>query len=914
MADNSVFITGAATGAFTEALNGLPSWATEDTAEKIQKVLERSLNTQNKTLLAIVAGFKGMAAASAGSKGLTPDQIKKLNSELDDLVKNLKKENEFKKKTNKEEKADGEEKKKRRKEEYQIGAGLLAIQAGMLKLSSEIVSVYAKNIDTFDQLYAAGVNVVSGFDNVSSGFDALRDMTVLSGVRFTELAKTMTKYSSTINVFGAKNFAKTVGQVSASLTGLGYNSKETAELLGFYLESQKNMGNLTSISQDRVQKDLLLFGKRITALSQATGIAKSKLLEEVQALSKSIEAQVLATSVGSAGTQQTLEFIASFTDKKLGQEFLRMMTDQIKPLNATFQNFQKLGMGGFGQKMTTFANSLKGMTGPEAAKARTEWTRANRQQIDAMIRQANLYRQIPSLSGEAESILGTLTGLMQEEQSYASVKAEDREKMEKTSAASKDMANAFEAFKAQLMMTFSPMVSFLNAITWGVEKLNQFFDVLRSGVNYLEQKITGSQGVLINVIGATVVAFVALAGAMAFLRMNIFSTAKKLLSPGGGSFKDRLKSAWEDRGKSGTLGTKTNPMYVIVVGDKGLPERRGTRETSRPSRSPRPEPRRSRAPSDNKLGKILGELGEGLGKFLSGLGAGAGALIQSVLTGLAKGVEAFGNPAVLKGAAILSASIAILSVGIGAAAWVLGKTLPTLAEGINKFSVIDGKNLLDVGKGIAALAGGLMLFSGGSVLSSIGNVMSNVVDGIGKIFGSKSVIDKIREFASLGPNLKMAADGFTVIGSNISSLSKYLESFTGMDKLKEIVNTINSLNLLKAAAFAALGLAGIKQVTQPKAEPVKPAETTLKPKIALGTPRETKIDSPSAVSTNTPSPEQAQTKEVSKVVGSGIEKEQAAGSINSALSYQSSLIEQLVLSTKDVLSVNKEILKYTRAQ
>lgn len=841
MADNSVFISGAATGALADALDGLPPWATEDTAEKIESILKKSLGIQTKMLSELVKMNRGTGGSTTGSAGKNT----KLNSELDDLIKTIKKERELREKEHKKDKDEFDKRKKRKKDEADQDILLLSIQAQLINFTRKIVSVYAQNIDTFDQLYEAGVNVVGGFDNLETGFAALKEMTALSGVQFTELARAMTKYSSAVNVFGAKNFARTVGQVSRELTGLGFNSKETAELLGSYLETQKNMGSLTSKTQDEVQKDLVQFGKRITGLSMATGIAKNKLMEEIQALSKSVEAQILSATIGADASLKTQEFIASFSDKKLGQEFLRMMSDQIKPLNQTFQNFQKLGMGGFGQQMATFANSMKGLSGPEAAKARADFVKANRNQINAMIQQANLYRQT-SLSGEAESALSTLTGLIQEEQSYSEVRAEDRKKMEQTSEATKEMANAFEKFRGTLMRLFAPMTQFLNAITWAVEKFNDIIDLIKTGFDKIESFFTGktSSGALADVIGGAIVGFVALTTTMKVFNGLFGNVIKSLFSWVGG------KKAGGGAGSGGVAG----PGGGMLEG----------------------------------LGKGVGGLGKGLGELLTALGKGGGDLIAGIMKGIAMGIAAFANPAILVGASILSGSIAILSVGLGAAAFVLGKTLPTLAEGFKAFGDIDGNNLIDVGKGIAALAGGLALFGAGSVVASAGAVFSKVLN-----FFSGGPIDQLKQFSALGPNLKIAADSISIMTNGLANLSSILANLQ-IDKLSQMVKSINDLNIVKAAAFALLGTgSGLPQ---------SPSNA-----------KKSGIESPSAV-TPTANTETTKAKEASKSVGAGIEKPQADQSINTSISYQNSLTEQLLLVTKDLVSVNKDILKYTRAQ
>jgi hypothetical protein len=129
-------------------------------------------------------------------------------------------------------------------------------------------------------------------------------------------------------------------------------------------------------------------------------------------------------------------------------------------------------------------------------------------------------------------------------------------------------------------------------------------------------------------------------------------------------------------------------------------------------------------------GKAIGGVADGLGKvgpMLSSLGKGAGELFQGIMTGIAGGLKAFANPMILLGAAIFGAAITLVGAGIAGAAWILGKALPTLAEGLQGFSQLDGKNLQDVGLGMVALGGGLAVFGAGSAMAGVGSVISGLI-------------------------------------------------------------------------------------------------------------------------------------------------------------------------------------------
>jgi hypothetical protein len=176
--------------------------------------------------------------------------------------------------------------------------------------------------------------------------------------------------------------------------------------------------------------------------------------------------------------------------------------------------------------------------------------------------------------------------------------------------------------------------------------------------------------------------------------------------------------------------------------------------------------------------------------MLKSLGKGAGDLFKGLMVGIAAGLRAFANPMVLLGAAGFAASILVIGGAIAGAAWILGKALPTLAEGLKGFSEIDGGNLIKVGAGIGALGLGLAAFAAGSVLSSAGGLMSTVLGGLNKLLGGESTMEKIQGYAKLGPSLKQAGDGIRVFNTELLKLisldiSKIDAVASSMRKLKD---------------------------------------------------------------------------------------------------------------------------------
>ena len=183
----------------------------------------------------------------------------------------------------------------------------------------------------------------------------------------------------------------------------------------------------------------------------------------------------------------------------------------------------------------------------------------------------------------------------------------------------------------------------------------------------------------------------------------------------------------------------------------------------------------------------------GAGKAAAGGGAGAlgelgkvGGGIGPILEGLAQGLKAFANPMILVGATIFAASLGIIIAGIGAgiaaAAYLIGKSLPTMAEGLDSFSKIDGNNLVDVSKGIGALGLAMAAFGAGSAVGAVGAGISSLIGGVSKLFGGNDVIGQITtsvqqltpvlpQLTALGPAIQSYASGLASFGKAIDSIN-----------------------------------------------------------------------------------------------------------------------------------------------
>ena len=184
-----------------------------------------------------------------------------------------------------------------------------------------------------------------------------------------------------------------------------------------------------------------------------------------------------------------------------------------------------------------------------------------------------------------------------------------------------------------------------------------------------------------------------------------------------------------------------------------------------------------------------GEVGSALGGGLKGIGSG--------IKGLGMALASLGPqaPMIALGAAAVGAAIVLIGAGIAGAAWLMGKALPTLAEGIGSFAAIDGDALISVGLGITALGAGLAVFGAGGVMGSVGTMVSGLVNSLGGLIGVKSPVEKLKEFATLGPGLEQAGNGLQAFTTNMNALLN-----TDLSKISALTN---ELQKLKAASTPA---------------------------------------------------------------------------------------------------------------
>ena len=216
------------------------------------------------------------------------------------------------------------------------------------------------------------------------------------------------------------------------------------------------------------------------------------------------------------------------------------------------------------------------------------------------------------------------------------------------------------------------------------------------------------------------------------------------------------------------------------------------------------------------VGKAGGGALGGIGKGIGALGKGIGKGIGGIFKGLAIGIGAFANPKILIGAGILAGSILLIGGAVAGATWMMGKALPTMAEGLEAFEGINGANLIDVGLGMLAVGAGIAAMGAGNVIGAVGNLVGGAFDKLNDLLGGPSIMDRVAEFAKWdidvvrvennshalvaygkGMGALGAAQGLAGIGNYISFISDSLVNLLGGDTPLEKVQKFSEMKFNK---------------------------------------------------------------------------------------------------------------------
>jgi hypothetical protein len=690
-----------------------------------------------------------------------------------------------------------------------FGGALLSVATGAIGYLLGAITAMG---DTFFDLYDTGINFASGLTEGATGLGAMLEVATDARLSLGDFAEYLAKNTSVALSIGTKNMAQlSVGVRDAiyDMGAFGMSISETNEYLGDYLETSRLTGTLESMNQAQRTQAGAEYLEQITRLSMATGKRRKQVAEELAQVKKSTGARAFlmalddkerlqaeqaidtmtslmntfddtggmskdfadslllgnfaATETGIAmaesGRQVEANMIQDIQNRlKNGQLNKKQAEEEMKRVAAyaaaNVDAIQKtkdmvIARGDEAKQHVAFTAGAKllnkSLQNMGTGLDKTTKTVGNWDEIQNAISQTwqNFMDELfggkegnnfSEILNEVSSTISTMfapdSDLIKSLHSFARIMAThvlDALKWFQTGGAKDTMAK-IQNFLSELPSKISAFASGIGAM---IEAIKGFMfnkigetDVLdddgeKIGTKAVYGKMKSLGDMIFGAIGKglegvnwfKVAGVIAAAFAGIFLLKSVASMFSSALSTGMGSLLGKVAPGL----------SKVIPGAAAAGGGGG----------------------------GGKAGKGMDTIAKAVGK----LGKGVGQAIKGLMVGVAGGLSAF-KPNVLIGAVIFGLSIAAVGAGIAAAAWIMGKALPTLAEGLGSFADLDGGNLIDVGLGMLSVAAGLAAMGVGSVVSGIGGLVGGAFSKLGDMVGAKSPLVMLEEFGKANINTK----------------------------------------------------------------------------------------------------------------------------------------------------------------
>lgn len=796
MADNSVFITGTASGAFTEAFSDLPAWASEKTAMQLEKHLRNSLNIQTKI-------FEQLRRSVSGTTGkMSAEESKKFNSELDKAARSLKRNNEEDEKALKRKKDLGkleEDRLKNGKQDAESSGFLKTVASNMLALGTAVLNVNKDYIDTYDALYKSGINVLNGNNSTADGFTALNQVVNLTGMRLQTLQKIAERYAQTINATGFTKFAKAISISSSALNELGFSNESAAELIGTMIEAESGFMDIRRKSAAQISQDAVRFGRELDRLSKTVGMSREQLQENIKQESKTAEASLLYATRGEQATKNLLAATAGLAPD-LRKSLIEMAA--VSSPAAQSELYQKLAAAGMGdvaeQLNSILQRSMAG--GPEEFNAAME-------SFSKGLRESGRISQLAAIwDGTGKAGGDLITSIMQYGGIISEATEGQKSNAQKTQESVAKLQTELESLAATMQKIFSPLT----------EQVNFAADALK-GLNSVTQALTET-------ISAEIRSWIGLGAVVTGFGLALLAGTAAVAA-----FLSRL-------GPAGTVLTELIRLTgQLFTGAKAV---------------------------------VTG--------FFSWLGSSGKSMATYVFSGISKTFTAImgGIKSMISGIiSSMTSAFSFISNVLKTKGAELGSSVGGKAKGVAGVAAVVG----------LALAGGYAADAVAGAAGVGGNTVDEVQDD--KNWQMMSTMEKMQSGLARG----------------IEGLGKlfFLDNVANEAAAERIKNETEYLKERgkPTTPVAVTPMKSVSEVAAPTSPPMSfidgAGETP-----AYAKPEE-KPNVPSAERTSTLS-------------APGIDKPGKGADINTLLSHQSLLLEQILIGTNSLVSVNKDILRYAR--
>lgn len=535
-----------------------------------------------------------------------------------------------------------------------------------------------------------------------AGF-ALDSMKML-GDKMAELSESMSALGGYAGE-GAVKFMKIANvedSVRREFGRLGVSQEQLLELQGMYVEAQRLSGGYLSNENKSIkemQKESLEYAKTLISLSSLTGKSVAELQKEINSVRLEIREQTRQfkeqqeikrlESLGrfkeakelkkqAENRQKTIEVMTAFYDRETAIQMASIMetgvvTEETRSLALLIPDVQNLA--------STLKHSEDVVSDLEVAVNKIDKSYKN--MASAMTEAFDYYPDLADKLGIRVKAMNNVN--TRAEDTLSSIRA------------------ALEEKGAGEGEDKDPLADNVEGVRSFEREAKKFFQTL---LEYIDP-MRNFNGMLIKALGAAAVALTGLA----VLKI-------------GGSLVGGLFGGLLDRGAS-----SMRPNHIVL---SGMPDLSGSGSAFKAGSAADP----------TGLGLRKADLVDKHGKVLTG--AALDARLRKLsdermpkTTSFALKQAAKNSAKILKGAATLASSIALIGAGIAGAILVIGKALPSFAEGMKSFNEVEGDNLKGVGLGMAGLGAGILALAAEKIVGFVNSVAT--------VFGAQSPLEKAAE-------------------------------------------------------------------------------------------------------------------------------------------------------------------------
>ena len=172
-------------------------------------------------------------------------------------------------------------------------------------------------------------------------------------------------------------------------------------------------------------------------------------------------------------------------------------------------------------------------------------------------------------------------------------------------------------------------------------------------------------------------------------------------------------------------------------------------------------------------------------------------VLATAIAALAVAAGLIGMPPIVGFVMAGAVAIGVLGAALipfAVAAMIAAKAFDMFVPNMVLMSMVDGGNLIKVGAGLAAIGAGLAVMTGGSLIAGL-------MEGIGKLFGAKSPMEKVIDFAKGLQGVDVT--GIFLLGEGFKGLAEsknVIDMFDNMDDMSGgVIKFASSIDTLTAA-------------------------------------------------------------------------------------------------------------------